>query len=124
MRRARTVEEYITGSPKELQGKLTEIRTTIKEAAPDANESIAYGIPYYECRGRLAWFSLAKAHIGLYLRPPVIQRYRRELRRYTTTKSAVHIPLDGEVPVPLVKRLVKTRLRMNLVESARSQAEI
>jgi uncharacterized protein YdhG (YjbR/CyaY superfamily) len=63
------VDEYIAGAPEETQDKLQKIRMAIREAAPTAVESISYGIPYYDYRGRLAWFGLAKAHIGLYVRP-------------------------------------------------------
>ncbi len=52
-------------------------------------------------------------HIGLYLRPPIIEENKAELAGYTTTKSAVHLPLDRETPVPLIKKLVKVALEKN-----------
>ncbi len=70
-------------------------------------------MPYYSYKGRLAWFGLHTGHIGLYLRPPVIQEHSEELKGYDTTKSAVHLPLDGKTPVALIKRLVKARMRKN-----------
>ena len=88
------VDEYIATAPKEVQDKLREIRAAIRETAPKAVESISYRMPYYYYKGRLAWFGLAKAHVGLYLRPPVIEEHKRELANYKTTKSAVHFPLD------------------------------
>jgi len=107
------VESYILAAPKDVQAKLRAVRAAIKEVAPDASESISYRMPYYSYKGRLAWFGLQKAHIGLYLRPPVIEEHRRELAGYATTKSAVHLPLDRKIPVSLVKKLVKARVRMN-----------
>jgi uncharacterized protein YdhG (YjbR/CyaY superfamily) len=107
------VDEYIARAPKEVQRKLAEIRVAIRESAPTAVESISYGMPYYDYKGRLAWFGLAKAHIGLYLRPPVIEEHKRELANYKTTKSAVHFPLDKKVPMPLIKKLIKARMRKN-----------
>jgi uncharacterized protein YdhG (YjbR/CyaY superfamily) len=107
------VDEYIARAPKEVQDKLKEIRVTIREAAPTAVESISYGMPYYDYMGRLAWFGLAKAHIGLYLRPPVIEEHKKELANYKTTKSAVHLPLDKKIPVPLIKKLIKARMKKN-----------
>ena len=59
------VDEYIEGAPKEVQGKLKEFRAAIREVAPTAVERISYGMPYYDYKGRLAYFSLAKKHIGL-----------------------------------------------------------
>ena len=105
------VDEYIARAPKEAQNKLQKIRMAIREAAPTAVESISYGIPYYDYKGRLAWFGLAKAHIGLYVRPPVVEEHKNELADYETTKSTVRFPLDKKIPVPLIKKLIKARTK-------------
>ena len=110
----RTVDEYISAAPKEAQGKLREVRAAIRAAAPAAKESISYRIPYYSYRGRLAWFGLFKEHIGLFIRPPVLEEHRAELRGYAMTKSSLHLPLDRAVPTALVKRLVKAGMEKNL----------
>jgi len=107
------VEAYISSAPSIARDKLRKVRAAILEVAPDAIESISYGMPYYDYKGRLAWFALFKTHIGLYLRPPVIEEHKNDLARYTTTKSAVHIPLDEEVPTTLIKKLVKARMLIN-----------
>jgi uncharacterized protein YdhG (YjbR/CyaY superfamily) len=86
------------------------------ETAPTARESISYRIPFYDYKGRLVWFGLQKAHIGLYVRPPVIEEHKKELAGYATTKSAVHLPLDRKIPIPLIKRLVKARMKKNEAE--------
>jgi len=109
----KNVDTYISAAPKEVQDKLREIRSAIREAAPAATESISYGMPYYNYKGRLAWYGLAKAHIGLYLRPPVIEEHKNELADYGTTKSTVRFPLDKKIPVPLIKNLVKARMKKN-----------
>src|ERR1700674_4695296 len=90
----KSVDAYISEAPKGTQDKLEEIRAAIREAAPTAVEGFSYGMPYYAYKGRLAWFALAKAHIGLYIRPPVVEEHKNELAGYGTTKSAVHFPLD------------------------------
>jgi uncharacterized protein YdhG (YjbR/CyaY superfamily) len=110
---AKDVDEYISRAPKEVQSKLQEIRVAIKEAAPTAIESISYGIPFYDYKGRLVWFGLGKAHIGLYIRPPVVEEHKNELADYETTKSTVRLPLNKEIPVPLIKKLVKARMKIN-----------
>lgn len=99
-----------------MRGKLREVRRAIKEAAPTAVESISYRIPYYDYKGRLAWFGLQKRHIGLYLRPPVVEEHEKELAKYETTISAVHLPLDEEIPVTLIQKLVKARMKKNEAE--------
>jgi uncharacterized protein YdhG (YjbR/CyaY superfamily) len=112
-KRANSVEEYIALAPKEVRGKLKEVRAAIVEAAPAARESISYGMAYYSYKGRLAWFGLHKAHIGVYLRPPVLKEHKRELIGYQTTKSALHLPLDRKIPVALVKKLVRAAIEKN-----------
>lgn len=109
----RDVDEYIARAPKEAQAKLKELRAAIKEAAPAAVESISYGMPYYDYKGRLAYFRLAKAHIGLYIPTPVIEERKNELTDYEAAKATVRFPLDKKLPITLIKKLVKTRMKKN-----------
>jgi len=113
----RAVDAYILAARGVARKKLQEVRNAIREVAPQARESISYRIPYYDYKGRLAWFGLFTNHIGLYIRPPIIQEHKRELRGYVTTKSAVHLPLDREIPVPLIQMLVKASMRKNDAEA-------
>jgi len=112
MRTCKDIDAYIAKAPKEVRAKLEEIRKAIREVAPNAAESISYGMPGYD-KGRIAWFGLMKRHIGLYLRPPIIEEHKNELKGYTTTKSAVHFPLDKKLPIALIKRLVRARIKKN-----------
>lgn len=116
MKAQKDVDEYIAGAPKEVQSKLKELRAAIREVAPTAVESISYGMPYYEYKGRLAWFGLMKTHIGLYIRPPVIEEHKSELEGYETTPSTVRLPLDKQLPIELIKKLVKARMKKNEIE--------
>ena len=116
MRKSEDVDSYIASAPKEVRGKLEDIRKAIKEVAPTAEELISYGMPYYDYKGRLVWFAIMKTHIGLYLRPPIIEKHKRELFVYKTTKSAIHFPLDQKLPISLIKKLVRARMKMNDAE--------
>jgi len=107
------VDDYITTAPKEVQEKLRIFRSAIRDVAPTAVEGFSYRLPYYDYKGALAWFGLSKSHIGLYLRPPVIEEHKKDLAGYVTTKSAVHFPLDKKISVPLIKKLVKARMKKN-----------
>jgi uncharacterized protein YdhG (YjbR/CyaY superfamily) len=100
----------------EVRDKLEEVRAAIREVAPTAVEIISYQMPCYDYKGRLAWFGLHTGHIGLYLRPPIMEEHKKELAGYETTKSAVHLPLDKKIPVSLVKKLVKARMKKNDAE--------
>lgn len=107
------VDAYIAAAPAAAQGKLGRVRRAIREAAPQARESISYRMPHYSYQGRLVWFGLFKRHIGVFFRPPVLEEHRSELKGYTMTMSSLHLPLDREVPVPLLKKLVKAAIRKN-----------
>jgi len=113
---AENVDDYIEKAPKEVRDRLGEVRAAIREAAPTALEGISYQIPYYDYKGALVWFGLMKRHIGVYLRPPVIEEHGGELAGYVTTKSSVHLPLDRRIPVRLIRRLVRARMRENEAE--------
>jgi len=109
----RSVDAYIEAAPKEVQGKLRELRAIIRKTAPDAEERISYGMPYYGHKGRLAYFRLSKKHIGLYIPPPVIEEHKSQLEDYETAKATVRLPLDKKLPLALIKRLVKARMKKN-----------
>lgn len=113
MKPVKNVDEYIALAPKEVQGKLEELRATIKAAAPGAQEGISYGMPYYEYKGRLVYFQLWKKHIGLYVPTPVLEEYTSELKGYETTKATVRLPLDEPLPLALIKKMVQARVRKN-----------
>src|SRR5262245_30359268 len=113
MKKPKDVDTFIAGAPKEVQTKLKEIRAIIKKTAPLAKESISYGMPFYAYNGQLAYFSHWKKHLGLYVPPPVIKDHESDLAGYETTKSAVHFPLDKKLPVGLIKKLLKARMKWN-----------
>ena len=110
------MDDYISAAPIEVRDKLEDVRAAIREVAPTAVERISFQMPYYNYKGRLAWFGLHKGHIGLYLRPPTVEEHKKELAGYVTTKSAVHLPFDKKIPVSLVKKLVKARMKKNDAE--------
>ena len=114
MKPAKDVDEYIALAPKEIQGKLKELRATIKAAAPRAEERISYGMPYYYYKGRLVYFSLLKKHIGLYaLTAPVLEEHKSELEGLVTAKGTVRFPLDEKLPIARIKKLVKAQAKKN-----------
>ncbi|HEY5220622.1 MAG TPA: DUF1801 domain-containing protein [Candidatus Paceibacterota bacterium] len=107
-----SVDTYIASAPKEARAKLKEMRAVIRLIAPKAVESISYGMPGYD-KGRIAWFASMKGYVGLYLRPPIIEEHKKELATYGTTKSAIHFPLNEKLPVALIKKLIRARIKKN-----------
>jgi len=116
-KKPKNVEGYIAAAPKEVRGKLKELRGAIKETVPAALEKLSYGMPYYGYKGKLAYFAFAKKHIGLYLPTPVIEEHKNELKDYSTSKATVRFPLDKKLPISLIKKLIKARMRKNKEKS-------
>lgn len=117
-RKRSEVDEYIARCPKEAQGDLAKIRAAIRAAVPGAIERTDYfqmpgysypGIGFYD--GMFAWFSFKKPHIRLHVPPSVIQKHRKDLAGYATTKAIVSFPSKRPVPMTLVKKLVKASLK-------------
>jgi uncharacterized protein YdhG (YjbR/CyaY superfamily) len=121
MAKAKDVDQYIRYAPQAARAKLKELRNIIKQAVPEAEEKISYSMPYYGYYGRLAYFGLAKNHVGLYLPPPVIAEYKTELIGYKTSIAAIQFPLDKKLPVALIKKLVKARAKKNRAASQKKR---
>lgn len=107
------VDSYIAAAPANVQQKLRDLRRAILEAVPDAAERISYGMPYYNYCGRLVYFGLAKRHIGLYIPSPIIDEHREELSGLHAEGATIHLPLDQELPLALIQKLVTARARKN-----------
>ncbi len=112
------VDAYIRKAPKGARSKLMEMRKTIRSVAPDALEGISYKMPAFD-NGRIAWFASMRGYIGLYLRPPIIENHKKELARYKTTKSAIHFLLDEKLPIALIKKLIRSRMKTRSKSDAR-----
>ena len=115
-----TIDEYIAGFPREVQMILQKLRRTIRKAAPNAEERISYQMPAFTLEGSLVYFAAFKHHIGLYPRPTTIRKFKRELSPYEGAKGTVRFPLDKPIPLALITKIVKFRVKENL---ARAEAK-
>jgi uncharacterized protein YdhG (YjbR/CyaY superfamily) len=115
MNNSSNFEEDLSGFPKETQIALNQIRTSIKNAAPLANEVISYGMPAFKLNGRmLVWIAAYKNHIGHYPMPSPIKAFKKDLAQYKTGKGTLRFPLDCHLPLRLVAKVVKYRMNENL----------
>ena len=110
----RNIDEYIAALPADVQEVVRKIRMTIREAAPQATETIKYRMPTFIFRGNLVYFAAFKTHIGFY--PPVTgsQELRSELAQYEGPKGSLKFPLDRPIPYELISTIVKFRVEENL----------
>jgi uncharacterized protein YdhG (YjbR/CyaY superfamily) len=108
------VDDYIAAAPREARDKLAQLRKIMKAVVPEADEYISYGMPFYEYHGARVAFAAFKNHIGLFGVSSVIEEHRQELEGYSrTAKGTVHFPLNKPLPVALIKKLVKERIKKN-----------
>lgn len=106
-----TIDDYLDACPAPVRARLRRIRNAIRRAAPKAQEKIAYRIPTFTMRGNLVHFAAFKAHIGLYPGPEAIAAFERELAGYRTSKGAIQFPHDEPLPLALISRIVKFRVK-------------
>ncbi len=108
------VDDYVLAFPKNVQDILKQIRTIIKEKAPDAAESISYGMPGYKTHGRpLVYFAGYEKHVGFYATPTGHEKFADELSKYKQGKGSVQFPIDKPIPWDLITRIVEFRVKEN-----------
>lgn len=108
-----TVNDYIAGFLPVVRQKLEEIRSIIRNAAPDATEIISYGMAAYKLGGILVYFAAHKDHVGFYPLPSAIERFKKELSAYKHSKGAIQFPYDKALPVELIERITCFRVMEN-----------
>ncbi len=109
-----SIDDYIADFPKEVQKRLETMRTTIRKAAPNAEEAIKYGIPTFVLNGNLVHFGGFKHHIGFYPAPKGIEAFKKELAEYEGGKGTVKFPHSKPLPLALIIKIVKLRVKQNL----------
>jgi len=107
----KTIDEYIAEFPKNVRDILEEIRSIIRESAPEAEEAIRYGIPTFMLNGNLVHFAAFKNHIGFYPTPSAINAFNKELSPYKLAKGTVQFPIDEPIPFDLIRKIVRYRVK-------------
>ncbi len=108
------IDQYISSFPEDVQVRLQSLRHTIQKAAPKAEEKISYGLPTFTLNGNLVHFGGFKNHIGFYPAPSGITSFQKELAAYESGKGSVKFPLDKPLPLTLVTKIVKCRVKENM----------
>ncbi len=106
---ATTIDEYIARFPEAIQKRLETLRQTIRQAAPDAQEAIAYGMPAFRTSKVLVYFAAAKKHIGFYPTGSGMSAFKDKVGDYPTSKGTIQFPYDRPLPLDLVSEIVKYR---------------
>lgn len=108
---------YISRFPKEVQAILEEVLTTIRKAAPGAQEVISYQMPAFRQDGILVYFAAWKNHIGFY--PPISgdESLEMAVAKYAGPKGNLQFPLDKPIPFHLIRRIVQLRVKQNTAKA-------
>ena len=110
-----TIDGYISTFPADIQAILENVRQAIQKAAPEAAETISYGIPTFNLNGKhLVFFAGWKHHVSLYPLPAGDEAFQQEISHYKRAKGSIQFPLDKPIPYDLVEQIVTLLIKENL----------
>ncbi|MEO7426596.1 MAG: DUF1801 domain-containing protein [Fibrobacteria bacterium] len=116
-----SIDTYIAVFPKATRALLNAMRKTIRAAAPDAVEKISYQMPTFWLNGNLVHFAGYKSHIGFYPGAAGISNFTKEISKYKSAKGSVQFPIDEPLPLALVSKIVKFRVKQNLEKGSKKK---
>jgi len=107
----KSIDEYISLAPAELQERLWSIHEAIVSSAPGASEALKWRMPAYSYDKILVAWAVFKNHTGFYPMPSAIKAFKKDLAKYKTAEGSVQFPHDKALPLPLIKKIVKFRVK-------------
>lgn len=113
MKPVKSIDDYIKTFPQEIQIILEQVRQAIIISAPEAEETINYQIPTFKLNGNLVHFAAFKNHIGFYPAQSGLKAFRKEISKYKSSKGSVQFPIDEPMPLSLISKIVKYRVKEN-----------
>jgi uncharacterized protein YdhG (YjbR/CyaY superfamily) len=113
----KTVDDYIASQPSpEVREALERLRHIIVKTAPEALEVISYGMPGYKLHGMLVYFAAFKNHCSFFPGSRMVSTMKTELKGYKTAKGTIQFTVEKQLPVALVKKIIKSRMKDNLAK--------
>ncbi len=114
MKIAKTVAEYIGMLPKPVATKVKAMRKIVRETASKAEEKISYGMIGYKLNGKaLVYLGGFTKHVSLFALPSGTAAFKKELAKYKSSKGTIQFPLDKPLPVGLIRKIVRYRVKEN-----------
>lgn len=111
---AKNIDEYLLAHPPAVREVLERLRHTIKTTAPKAEEVISYGMPAFRFHGILVYFAAFTKHCSLFPGKAVVAAMKKDLKGYKTSAGTIQFTLEKPLPVSLVRKIVKARIKANL----------
>jgi len=115
----KTITEYIAAAPLPVQEKLYQLLACIRKAAPRAEESLKWGKPAFSYDRILVVFAASKNHVGFYPTPSAVKAFAKELSGYKTGSGSIQFPLDKPLPVSLVSKITRFRVKESREEDVK-----
>lgn len=110
-----TIDAYIALQPEAIRGRLEELRQLIRSEVPEAQETISYNMPAFKLQGMLVGFAAWKEHCGFYpWNGHTVADFAKELEGFTTSSGAIQLPYKDKLPVTLLKKIIRTRIKENV----------
>ena len=111
---SKEVDQHLAKIPEPQRSTLQSLRKAIREVIPGAQEVISYGFPGYKLNGKIiCGFDAFKNHCSFFPHSSlVIPELENELANYKTSKGALQFGIDKPLPKTLVRKLIKTRIRL------------
>lgn len=103
----KTVDEYISLQPENVQPLLNQVRDTLRAALPDAEERISWSMPTYWKKHNIIHFAAFKNHIGIYPGDKAMEHFADRLTGYKTSKGALQLPYSKPLPLDLLAEIAK-----------------
>ncbi len=101
----KTISGYIAAQPETIQPYLQQVYAVIREALPDVQERISWGMPTFWQKHNIIHFAAAKKHLGIYPGPEAIHVFAEKLSPYKTSKGAIQFPYSQPIPYSLIAEI-------------------
>ena len=107
-----TIAAYIQAAPREGQPHLRRLYAILKSVAPEAEEAIKWGTPFFVEPRFLFAFSAHKAHLNFAPSAAALETFRKELEKHKTTRETLQVPYDEPLPEALIRKIAEHRLQV------------
>lgn len=121
---ATSVDDYIGQFAADRQMLLQQLRTTIRAVAPEAQETISYGMPAYKWHGSLVYFGATHTHIGFYPTSTGVAAFADQLTAYDCSKGTIRLPFNQPLPLNLIADIVRFKLEENLAKALAKKGKV
>ena len=108
-----SIDEYILSQEKDIQPMLVCLRNTIRDAIPEAEETIAWSMPTWKKKGNIIHFAVSKKHIGIYVEQEAVDYFAERLKGLETNKGVIRLKFDKEMPLSLIADIAKWSYTMD-----------